>query len=123
MEWSIFSHHHAVLHDQNTGKTYTPLSNISESYQCLAKELALHVFLEVAGDSMHAHEGRNVTHLGEVPEDNNDVTFGPATGTETAAKLDRRPESGDGSPEVEAELMRTVMELLQAQTKAMAAQA
>ncbi|MEX2367282.1 MAG: 2-oxoglutarate dehydrogenase E1 component, partial [Pseudohongiellaceae bacterium] len=26
-----FSHRHAVLHDQNTGKTYVPLSNISES--------------------------------------------------------------------------------------------
>ena len=91
----------------------------------LEKELALAVHLKVARDAMHAHEGDDVTHKGEALEDNNNVTSGPTTRTETAAMPEHKPESGDGSPDVQikTESMKIVMEFLQVQTQAITAQA
>ena len=58
------------------------------------------VHLEVARYATHVHEGDDVACEREVLEDNNDVTSGSATGIETAALLEHRPESRDESPEV-----------------------
>ena len=90
------------MDEQFEGELLSGMKATEGAYWCFRKGIGTAlVYLEVARDAVHAHEGDDVTYKGEVPKDDNNVTCGPATGTETAALLEQRPESGDGSLEVQ----------------------
>ena len=96
--------------EQFEGEILSGMKATEGAYWCFRKGIGTAlVYLEVARDAVHAHEGDDVTYKGEVPKDNNNVTSGPTTGTETASLLEQRAESGDGSLEVQrqTESMRT----------------
>ena len=92
------------------------------AYWCFGKEIGTALFTLKWPGMLHMHTN-DVACKREVLEDNNNVTSGPATGIETAALLERRPESRDETPEVQrpTESMRTVNEFLQVHTQSMGA--
>ena len=80
------------------GQLKLKLADLQQLVTHKDQELEWQGSFEVAREATHVHKRHDVTCKGKARQEDDNVTSGPATRTETAAILEPRSKSGDGSP-------------------------